>query len=313
MFKSKKPGAIQTSDIGDLSDDDGVQVQSTLRAANVFGKFKLTKPTMQTSRTDALQGAINQPICLDKPKEDPLLSSDPGATGKREGSSLRKRGRVIDDDEDDEEPASDDRLLEDQPPASWRSSPSCGSHDRGLSPSISDREVVPESSDDVSLKQQTETPIRDGVSSKRTNKRLKKLAHLKPESSEIQPSSFYPNHRINTIADKVVVDLDPIHDSKVIDDKDMVGIAPKETRSVHNGGELLEDPVNHALRECEKIASRLRHQLHIAEEATEGYKEVDTAAARLVSQVRRNAGCTNLSTVTADVLQNEVFGHSKSC
>jgi hypothetical protein len=295
MFKSKKPGATKTSDIGDLSDDDGVQVQSTLRAANVFGKLKLTKPNMQTSRTDAVQGAIKQPNSLDKPKENSLSSSDPRATATREGTSLRKRGRVIADDEDDEEPASDDRLLEDQPPASWRSSPSCGSHDRGLLPSMSDKEVVPESSDDASLKQQTETPIWDGVSSKRTTKRLKKLAHLKPESSEIQPSSFYPNHRSNMMEDKVVVDLDPVHDSKVVDDKDVVDIASKEPRSVHNGGELLEDPVNHALRECEKIASRLRHQLHIAEGATEGYKEVDAAAARLVYQVRRNTGCTNLS------------------
>lgn len=294
MFKSKKPGATKTSDIGDLSDDDGVQVQSTLRAPNVFGKLKVTKPNMQTSRTDAVRGAINQPIYLDKPKEDPLLSSDPGATAKREGSSLRKRGRVIDDDEDDEKPASDDRLLEDQPSASWRSSPSYGSLDRGLLPSISDKEVVPESSDDVSRKQQTETPMRDAVSSKRPNKRLKKLAHLKPESSEIQPSSFYPTHRSNTIEDKVVVDLDSVHDSKANDNKDVVDIDSKEPRSIHNRGELLEDPVNHALRECEKIASRLRHQLHIAEGATEGYKEVDAAAARLVSQVRRNAGCTKL-------------------
>lgn len=265
-FFAKKPGG--TLVVGGLenSDDDDAAPQTVLRASRVFGEAKpsQTRRRVQQSQTAKKEGGSGQ--------QEAEGGGSPGLTKGR-----AKRRRVILEDDDDDDHHVEEVAIEDQPQGSWRSS------SRGDSLSHLHNEVVPETSEDTPAKG---NGAEAGASSRGATEHL--IAQPKAQRCEIKPGSFYAT--ADQLSNRrTVIDLESKEDTSEKKERVVIDVDSEATKS--NGVELLEDPVLHALKECEKIAAMLRKQLHIAEGATEGYSEVDAAAARLVTQV---SACTSL-------------------
>lgn len=247
------------------SEEEDAAPKNVLKASRVFGEAKPSQPIRRApqSQSAAMGGSSHQ--------EKAEGGGSPADLRPGLSKGRAKRRKVILEDDDDVDHHVEGVATEDQPQGSWRSS------SRGDSLSHLHDEVVPESSEDTPAKG---NGVEAGASSKGATEHL--IAQPKIQRSEIKPGSFYPTgDQLSTR--RTVIDLEPKDVEEETKERVVINIEPEASKS--NGVELLEDPVQHALKECEKIAAMLRKQLHIAEGATEGYSEVDAAAARLVTQV----------------------------